>query len=304
MRRDSGSALILVPDALGEILGTEPRILLTPVRNALVALPDELDIDLALAVWGAFADGLPMKLDVEPMHWTGSTVAMLDYDPVDRRSFTDRRARRAARWTGRAAIGARSRGPVARGDEGPEPRPVSEHAKVRELVDHDRLERLRPARGSVATRRRADCAARLCPSASVVPDVTAPGGTLSAPACCAIARSISSARPRLSQASRMAADRPSIPGAQLDDELVLVSPPTRSTLERRTPDPVADDPESMQVARNRTLAPSRPPRAAMLGPVSSPADRGGDGAMAHAPEECVHPRLGIAPTRDGRRPAP
>ena len=77
-----GSALILVPDALGEILGTEPRILLTPVRNALVALPDELDIDLALAVWGAFADGSPDELDVEPMHWTGSTVAMLDDDPV------------------------------------------------------------------------------------------------------------------------------------------------------------------------------------------------------------------------------
>jgi len=33
------SALVLAPDRLREILGPEPRILLTPVRNALVSLP-------------------------------------------------------------------------------------------------------------------------------------------------------------------------------------------------------------------------------------------------------------------------
>jgi hypothetical protein len=69
-----GSALLLVPDVLAPILGPGPRILLAPVRNTLVALPDEGDIELATAVWTALADGAHDELDVDPFRWTGSTI--------------------------------------------------------------------------------------------------------------------------------------------------------------------------------------------------------------------------------------
>src|SRR5688572_21673515 len=52
-----GSALILVPDALRPILGEVPRLLLAPVRNTLVALPDDVDPDLAFRMWEAIAEG-------------------------------------------------------------------------------------------------------------------------------------------------------------------------------------------------------------------------------------------------------
>ncbi len=72
-----GSSLILVPDVLRPILGPTPRILLAPVRNTLVALPDDVDDDLAVDLWHAIADGAHDELDVEPLRWTGSTVASL-----------------------------------------------------------------------------------------------------------------------------------------------------------------------------------------------------------------------------------
>lgn len=70
-----GSALLLIPDRLGGLLGGSPRTLLTPVRNTLIAMPDDLDIDLAVAVWEAFAEEGGEELDVDPMYWTGTTVA-------------------------------------------------------------------------------------------------------------------------------------------------------------------------------------------------------------------------------------
>ncbi len=73
-----GSALILAPDRLAEILGARPRILLTPVRNALIALPEEVDVDLAVAIWEAFADESGDELDVDPLRWTGSSVVQFD----------------------------------------------------------------------------------------------------------------------------------------------------------------------------------------------------------------------------------
>lgn len=71
------SSLLLLPDALGPILGADPRLLLAPVRNTLVSLPDDVDIDLAAGVWHALADGAHDELDVEPLRWTGSAVVAL-----------------------------------------------------------------------------------------------------------------------------------------------------------------------------------------------------------------------------------
>lgn len=76
-----GSALILAPDRLGSILGDEPRTLLTPVRNALVSLPEEVDMEVAVAVWEVFADGSADELDIDPLRWTGSTVIAYDEEP-------------------------------------------------------------------------------------------------------------------------------------------------------------------------------------------------------------------------------
>ena len=70
-----GSSLILVPELLGPILGTTPRILLAPVRNTLLALPEDVDDGLAVDLWQAIAHGAHDELDVEPLRWTGSTVA-------------------------------------------------------------------------------------------------------------------------------------------------------------------------------------------------------------------------------------
>lgn len=72
-----GSSLVLLPDVLGRHLGTDPRLLLTPVRNTIVALPDDVDADVAYDIWDALADGAHDELDVQPLRWTGSTVTTL-----------------------------------------------------------------------------------------------------------------------------------------------------------------------------------------------------------------------------------
>jgi hypothetical protein len=72
-----GSALLLLPEVLGPILGTEPRVLLAPVRNTIVALPDDATLEQAMDIWEAVTDGAPDELDVEPLRWTGVTVAAL-----------------------------------------------------------------------------------------------------------------------------------------------------------------------------------------------------------------------------------
>lgn len=76
-----GSSLILVPDLLLPILGSTPRLLLAPVRNTLLALPEDVDDDLAFDLWRAVADGAHDELDVDPLRWTGSTVALIG-DPA------------------------------------------------------------------------------------------------------------------------------------------------------------------------------------------------------------------------------
>ena len=73
-----GSALILAPDRLGPYLGDEPRTLLTPVRNTLLCLPDEVELELVVGLWQVFAEGSNDELDIDPLRWTGSTVVAYD----------------------------------------------------------------------------------------------------------------------------------------------------------------------------------------------------------------------------------
>jgi hypothetical protein len=69
-----GSALILVPEVLRPILGEMPRVLLAPVRNTLVALPEDVNPDLAFRMWEAIAEGCHDELDLNLLRWTGTTV--------------------------------------------------------------------------------------------------------------------------------------------------------------------------------------------------------------------------------------
>lgn len=72
-----GSSLLLLPEVLVPILGPTPRVLLAPVRNTIVALPEDADPDLAVGIWDAMAQGAHDELEVEPMRWTGSSVVAL-----------------------------------------------------------------------------------------------------------------------------------------------------------------------------------------------------------------------------------
>ena len=72
-----GSSLILAPDLLGPILGPTPRLLLAPVRNTLLALPEDVDDGLAFDLWEAIAHGAHDELDVDPLRWTGSIVTQI-----------------------------------------------------------------------------------------------------------------------------------------------------------------------------------------------------------------------------------
>jgi hypothetical protein len=76
-----GSALVLAPDRLGAILGPEPRTLLTPVRNALVALPRDVDLEVAAFVWDTFVESGADELDVDPLSWDGRTVTAFGAGP-------------------------------------------------------------------------------------------------------------------------------------------------------------------------------------------------------------------------------
>ena len=67
----------LVPELLRPILGSTPRVLLAPVRNTLLALPEDVDDGLAVELWQAIASGAHDELDVDPLRWTGWTVASI-----------------------------------------------------------------------------------------------------------------------------------------------------------------------------------------------------------------------------------
>lgn len=72
-----GSSLVLAPDLLRPILDATPRVLLAPVRNTLLALPDDVDDGMAFDLWEAITEGAHDELEVDPLRWTGSTVTLL-----------------------------------------------------------------------------------------------------------------------------------------------------------------------------------------------------------------------------------
>ena len=72
-----GSSLVLVPDALGPLIGAEPRLLLAPVRNTLVAVPDAAPEDFVEDLYLAIAGGAPDALDPRVLRWTGRAVVGL-----------------------------------------------------------------------------------------------------------------------------------------------------------------------------------------------------------------------------------
>ena len=51
-----------------------PRLLLAPIRNTLLAVPEEVDLDFVALLWSAVADGASDELDIPPLRWTGSAV--------------------------------------------------------------------------------------------------------------------------------------------------------------------------------------------------------------------------------------
>lgn len=69
-----GSSLLLLPDVLRPILGPAPLTLIAPIRNTLLALPDDADLDLASDLWIAVAAGAHDELEVPPLRWNGRTV--------------------------------------------------------------------------------------------------------------------------------------------------------------------------------------------------------------------------------------
>jgi hypothetical protein len=72
-----GSSLVLSPDLLRPLLGPASRVLLAPVRNTLLAMPDDVDDELAFDLWAAITEGAHDELEVDPLRWTGSTVTLL-----------------------------------------------------------------------------------------------------------------------------------------------------------------------------------------------------------------------------------
>ncbi|HEV8280798.1 MAG TPA: hypothetical protein VGQ02_02990, partial [Candidatus Limnocylindrales bacterium] len=72
-----GSSLVLAPDLLRPLLDPTPRVLLAPVRNTLLALPDDVAAELAFELWDAITEGAHDELEVDPLRWTGSTVTLL-----------------------------------------------------------------------------------------------------------------------------------------------------------------------------------------------------------------------------------
>ena len=72
-----GSSLLLLPDVLGSIIGDAPQVLLAPVRNTIVALPEAIEPHVAVEIWEAIAAGAHDELDVDPMRWTGRTVVAI-----------------------------------------------------------------------------------------------------------------------------------------------------------------------------------------------------------------------------------
>jgi hypothetical protein len=72
-----GSSLILAPDLLGPLIGVEPRILLTPVRNVLLAVPESAAPQFIEDLFLAVTDSAPDALDARILRWNGRAVVDL-----------------------------------------------------------------------------------------------------------------------------------------------------------------------------------------------------------------------------------
>ena len=72
-----GSSLLLLPEVLAPLIGSDPRLLLAPVRNTLVAVPDAASIDFVEDLYMAIAGGAPDALDPRILRWTGRAVVDL-----------------------------------------------------------------------------------------------------------------------------------------------------------------------------------------------------------------------------------
>jgi hypothetical protein len=73
-----GSSLILAPDLLRPILGPGPQVLMTPVRNTLLALPGSATLDDLESIYLAVTDGAHDALDAQILRWNGQTVVDLN----------------------------------------------------------------------------------------------------------------------------------------------------------------------------------------------------------------------------------
>ncbi len=69
-----GSALLLLPEVLQPILGTDEHVLLAPVRNHLFAMSPEANLESAVTLWGSVAHGAHDELDLPLLFWDGATV--------------------------------------------------------------------------------------------------------------------------------------------------------------------------------------------------------------------------------------
>jgi hypothetical protein len=72
-----GSSLLLLPEILSPILGSDPLLLLAPVRNTLLAVPETADAEFVETLWMAVAEGAHDELDVPPLRWTGRAVVAM-----------------------------------------------------------------------------------------------------------------------------------------------------------------------------------------------------------------------------------
>ena len=72
-----GSSLLLLPEVLEPFIGPEPMLLLAPVRNTLVAVPDAASTEFLEDLYLAIAGGAPDALDPRILRWTGRAVVDL-----------------------------------------------------------------------------------------------------------------------------------------------------------------------------------------------------------------------------------
>jgi len=84
------SALVLIPDELHRILGTDPQLLLAPMRDLLVSLP--VDVDRGYAAWlnDELAGMDPNGLALDAFVLAGEDLRYEAFGPADPRSVLER----------------------------------------------------------------------------------------------------------------------------------------------------------------------------------------------------------------------